>query len=160
MRLVVVGALALVLGGCGDDRHPCGSSEPGRLGLVTGSGGECQHCFTTEACQAEYGSALEPGCAAYCKNGSCYLYCPGECSAWASHDAGPCSVGAGTCRFGEDVMVCDEDCAGGSHCQRCSIDEQCEAELGPGAECQTHCGTCCLPEDTSREDGGLPCFCI
>lgn len=128
---------------------------PGRLGGVPSANG-CTTCSREDECAMEYGSQIDDHCRAICKDGSCFAYCSGDCVL----DVGSCTSGAAECPLAPTgKYVCDEECGADGECRECGYDEQCEAELGSGARCQTHCGTCCRPTDTGEEDGGLPCTC-
>jgi hypothetical protein len=56
------------------------------------------------------------------------------------------------------LYPCDPECGVGGACRHCDVDSQCEADLGPTAICERHCGTCCRPED--NYDGPYPCLCV
>ncbi len=120
--------------------------------------GECELCSSNAECVEVYGSTLDEGCTAICKDRGCEKYCAGDCPAW--FDAGACTVGDGSCPAARNgPHVCDPVCGSAGGCRHCAYDEQCEQEIGPGAICVIHCGTCCRPGDNGS-DGGFPCNCI
>jgi hypothetical protein len=165
MRNLVGALLAFMLlpaCGGGGDAAECATADGGStLGLVP-EGDQCASCGPgydqtgDDLCAAAYPD--QPGgCAAICGGPSCERRCAGDCE---SIPPAGCAVGAGDCVVtgtgaNDGIRICDPACAPQGGCRRCAFDDECVAELGPGASCQRHCGTCCLPGG-----GGPKCSCI
>jgi hypothetical protein len=149
-------------GGGSDGPRDCrwGADAGAALGLID-TGDACDACGVraedgNAECQAQY--EVGDGCFAYCKDGLCLRHCDGECRLdWFPEG---CAPGDGTCHLDSGVhVVCDPTCGAAGVCRWCYRDEECEAELGATARCQSHCGTCCRPGD-GYGPGELPCSCI
>jgi hypothetical protein len=128
--------------------------------LIVLAGNLCLNCAgasdpSSDSQCASLAGPLADGCRAYCRRdgyGACFQRCAGQCHPLAMS----CHPGQRQCEFLFGIQMCDPNCGDAGACRQCVFDDECAAELGPGAECQRHCGTCCR----RGADAGVPCLCI